>query len=202
MGGGASTLPRAARLGLVGLRAVSRGRLEAARETRPGREASRVHLHAIAAAGARGEGLGGGWGGGVLPVNPPSPAFRGVRGLRRTRCRAAGPLAPSLGLHSRRKMTSLNRPAPRSPHTPDAIGSVFYAAMCGFAGLRGVCLRGVFEGCFRFDKTRGLLVIQCVFCAASAPRSTRDTTIQSLRSDFQILLRSFVNQELPSIRRA
>ena len=55
LGGG---LPRAARLGLVGLRAVSRGRLEAARETRPGREASRVHLHAIAAAGADGEGLG------------------------------------------------------------------------------------------------------------------------------------------------
>ena len=55
MGGG---LPRAARLGLVGLRAASRGRLEAARETRPGREASRVHLHAIAAAGADGEGLG------------------------------------------------------------------------------------------------------------------------------------------------
>jgi hypothetical protein len=51
-------LPRAARLGLVGLRAASRGRLEAARETRPGREASRVHLHAIAAAGAAGEGLG------------------------------------------------------------------------------------------------------------------------------------------------
>ena len=51
-------LPRAARLGLVGLRAASRGRLEAARETRPGREASRVHLHAIAAAGADGEGLG------------------------------------------------------------------------------------------------------------------------------------------------
>ena len=37
---------------------ASRGRLEAARETRPGREASRVHLHAIAAAGADGEGLG------------------------------------------------------------------------------------------------------------------------------------------------
>ena len=88
-------LPRAARLGL---RAASRGRLEAARETRPGREASRVHLHAIAAAGARGEGLGGGWGGGVLPVNPPSPAFRGVRGLRRTKGLAAGPLAPLFGL--------------------------------------------------------------------------------------------------------
>ena len=42
----------------VGLRAASRGRLEAARETRPGREASRVHLHALAAAGADGEGLG------------------------------------------------------------------------------------------------------------------------------------------------
>ena len=42
----------------VGLRAASRGRLEAARETRPGREASRVHLHAIAAAGVDGEGLG------------------------------------------------------------------------------------------------------------------------------------------------
>ena len=42
----------------VGLRAASRGRLEAARETRPGREASRVHPHAIAAAGADGEGLG------------------------------------------------------------------------------------------------------------------------------------------------
>ena len=137
-------------------------------------------------------------GGGVLPVNPPSPAFRGVRGPRRTRCRAAGPLAPSLGLHSRRKMTSLNRPAPRSPHTPDAIGSVFYAAMCGFAGLRGVCLRGVFV----FDKTRGLLVIQYVFwlppCAALATRYT----IQGLRSVIQILLRSFVHQELPSIRRA
>ena len=109
-GGG---LPRAARLGLVGLRAVSRGRLEAARETRPGREASRVHLHAIAAAGARGEELGGGWGVGVrrAPVNPPSPAFRGLRATVGTERRAAGPLALFVGLRSRRNVTSLKRGA-------------------------------------------------------------------------------------------
>ena len=37
----------------------------------------------------------------MLPVNPPSPAFRGVRGLRLMQSRAAGGLAPSLGLRSR-----------------------------------------------------------------------------------------------------
>ena len=113
---------------------------------------------------------------GVLPVNPPSPAFRGVRGPRRTRCRAAGPLAPSLGLHSRRKMTSLNRPAPRSPHTPDAIGSVFYAAMCGFAGLRGVCLRGVFILATKPEPT----VIEVRIGCLRAPRSIREATIEGL----------------------
>ena len=80
----------------VGLRAASRGRLEAARETRPGREASRVHLHAIAAAGARGEGLGGGWGGGecYLLIHRPL-LFVGCAGR-------AGPDAALLGLSRRR----------------------------------------------------------------------------------------------------
>ena len=80
-------------------------------------------------------------GGGVLGHGGGAPG--GVRGPRRTRCRAAGPLAPSLGLHSRRKMTSLNRRAPRSPHTPDAIGSVLLRCYVCLVGLRGVCLRGL-----------------------------------------------------------
>ena len=90
-------LPRAARLGLVGLRAVSRGRLEAARETRPGREASRVHLHAIAAAGADGEGLGRGLNRALLCyllIHRPL-LFVGCAGC-------AGPDAALLGLSRRR----------------------------------------------------------------------------------------------------
>ena len=47
----------------------------------------------------------------MLPVNPPSPAFRGVRGLRSSQSRAAGPLALFVGLRSRRNMTSLKRGA-------------------------------------------------------------------------------------------
>ena len=80
------------------------------------------------------------------PVNPPSPAFRGVRGLRLTQSRVIGPLAPLLGLRSRRKMTSLNRPAPRSPHARCMRFLLLHA-------LRRVAwrfARGVFEGCFRF----------------------------------------------------
>ena len=159
-GRGAAFLGGASTRGAAWAFARRRGRLEAARETRPGREASRVHLHAVAAAGADGEGLGRGLNKGfvVLPVNPPSPALRGLRGPRRTRCRAAGALAPLLGLRSRRKMTSLNRPAPRSPHTPDAIGSVSLRCdvwLCRFA-------RGVFEGCFHFGyKTRASVDFSC-----------------------------------------
>ena len=78
----------------------------------------------------------------MLPVNPPSPALRGVRGLRSSQYEVIGSLAPSLGLHSRRKMTSLNRRAPRSPHTPDAIGSVLLRCYVCLVGLRGVFLRG------------------------------------------------------------
>ena len=37
----------------------------------------------------------------MLPVNPPSPAFRGVSGLRSSQSRAAGPLALFVGLRSR-----------------------------------------------------------------------------------------------------
>ena len=67
-------------------------------------------------------------------------------------------------------MTSLNRPAPRSPHTPDAIGSVFYAAMCDFAGFaRGACLR-VFS--FFGYKTRAY-VIECVWLPPCAALDTR-----------------------------
>jgi len=91
----------------VGLRAASRGRLEAARETRPGREASRVHLHAMAAAGADGEGLRRGLNRALLCyllIHRPL-LFVGCA-MYWTRCRAAGPLAPLFGLHSRRKMTS------------------------------------------------------------------------------------------------
>ena len=54
-----------------------------------------------------------------------------------------GPKDPEIGgslVNLASLLDQLNRPAPRSPHTPDAIGSVFYAAMCGFAGLRGVFL--------------------------------------------------------------
>ena len=47
----------------------------------------------------------------MLPVNPPSPAFRGVSGLRSSQSRAAGPLALFVGLRSRRNMTSLKRGA-------------------------------------------------------------------------------------------
>ena len=121
----------------------------------------------------------------MLPVNPPSPAFRGVRGLRRTKGLAAGPLAPLFGLHSRRKMTSLNRPAPRSPHTPDAIGSVLRCEGC-LVGLRGVCLRGLW---LFGDKTRAsYFVIQCVFwcCHRAALAARYDYTIISFCSPLPV----------------
>ena len=51
-------IPRAALLGLVGLRSGSRGRLDAARGTPPGSVASRGHPHAIGGARADAEGLG------------------------------------------------------------------------------------------------------------------------------------------------
>ena len=47
----------------------------------------------------------------MLPVNPPSPAFRGLRATVGTRRRAAGALALFVGLRSRRNMTSLKRGA-------------------------------------------------------------------------------------------
>ena len=62
----------------------------------------------------------------MLPVNPPSPAFRGVRGLRLIYCRAAGPRALIVGLRSRRNVTSLKR------------GAAF-AASTGVRRARGSC---------------------------------------------------------------
>ena len=60
------------------------------------------------------------------PVNPPSPAFRGLQWLRLMQGRAAGPLALFVGLRSRRNVTSLKR------------GAAF-AASTGVRRARGSC---------------------------------------------------------------
>ena len=94
------------------------------------------------------------------PVNPPSPAFRGVRGLRRTKGRAAGPLARSPGLRS--------RPSNDKPQAGRRVRRIYWRATgawlprCDASPLR---LRaGVFEGSLVLaTKPDLLLVIQCFF---------------------------------------
>ena len=88
----------------------------------------------------------------MLPVNPPSPAVRGLRGLRLMQSRAAGALAPSLGLRS--------RPSSDKPQAGRRVRRIYWRATsawllrCDVSPLR---LRaGAFEGSLVFgDKTRG-----------------------------------------------
>ena len=82
----------------------------------------------------------------MLPVNPPSPAFRGVRGLRLMQSRAAGALAPSLGLRS--------RPSSDKPQAGRRVRRIYWRATgtwvprCDASPLR---LRaGVVEGSLAF----------------------------------------------------
>ena len=82
----------------------------------------------------------------MLPVNPPSPAFRGVSGLRSSQSRAAGALALVVGLRS--------RPSSDKPQAGRRVRRIYWRATgawlprCDVSPLR---LRaGVFEGSLVF----------------------------------------------------
>ena len=87
----------------------------------------------------------------MLPVNPPSPAFRGVSGLRSSQSRAAGPLALFVGLRSRRNVTSLKRGAAFAASTGVRRARGSCAAMCLLCVCERVRLRDLW---FFGDKTR------------------------------------------------
>ena len=74
------------------------------------------------------------------PVNPPSPAFRGLRGLRLTDYRAAGPLALFVGLRSR----------PSSDKPQSALRRAFAARQMRLrvAPCPAMCVCEVSEVCF------------------------------------------------------
>jgi len=106
----------------------------------------------------------------VLPVNPPSPAFRGVRGLRSSQSRAAGPLALVVGLRSRRNVTSVKR------GTQFAASGVRRArGSCAATCLLCVCERVRLRDLWFFgDKTRGLYLSSMRFFVLVVLRACRE----------------------------